>query len=275
MCNKPLDLCFDAYFKHPKTLGGESFDALMQIAYNIANATGFKLAFLSYSEPEAEDVVTVKLDAKETASARDKYSVGAISSISLFTPDMDKHVSASLHLAVEMNESPDCMRVYIQSKAQWLINDLQRRFDWSIAVLKLLSQFALIENVVVTPLRRTAKPFFYFAGIGNRALTADERLNMLSWDHNQGVFQERLRGVYWGNLLGNTHLQQLPDPMGFINSLKVLLGDKRVKIFDDGRVFFALDNSNRTLEQVRSLCSQSGLLLIPDNKIRSMADRFA
>ncbi len=119
-------------------------------------------------------------------------------------------------------------------------------------------------------------PPAYFRGIMSPGVSYEEALNLIMWERKLSERKSKLRGLYWGNLLGKSHLLGF-SISEFKGRLELLIGRDYVTMIDEN-LFFLLPSvdmaSNNVSESVKVLLTEYGLLMEANDEDRKMASHL-
>jgi hypothetical protein len=123
----------------------------------------------------------------------------------------------------------------------------------------------------------SALPGTYFRGIFTTDLSDDQALDIATWETKIDERKTKLRGLYWGNLIGPGHLSQLKDKQVFIARLEALIGSQCLTTINGDALFFMLPSLDMTSDpvasSVESLLKEEDLLMQPNDQAREMVNR--
>ena len=121
-------------------------------------------------------------------------------------------------------------------------------------------------------------PQTYFRDIFAPGLNEDEAANLAMWNRREGERKIRLRGLYWGNLLGCNHLLRLADQNAFKQSVENLVGRDQITTINGDDLFFMQPFSNHQsgvkFDKIKELLIENDLLMQPNEEDIREARRF-
>jgi hypothetical protein len=139
-----------------------------------------------------------------------------------------------------------------------------------------LNRIGQLDYALVTTMD-PALPSSFFRSIFTSNLSDDEALDLATWKLKLNERKTKLRGLYWGNLLGPGHLAQLTDKRAFLSSLETLVGSHRLTTINGEALFFMLPSPDLTSDpvaaSVETLLKENDLLMQPDDQAREIVNR--
>lgn len=164
--------------------------------------------------------------------------------------------------------------VYLELPMDY-INRLETTFLF-VLVNKLLydwNQIGQLDYALVTEMD-SSLPSTYFSNIFTDDLNKEQALDIATWITNLNERRKKIRGVYWGNLLGPGHLSQANDKMAFISHLETLMKGSKITVIDNKSLFFMFsspDISNDPIaKEVKSFLKNQNFLMEGDEVAMAM-----
>jgi hypothetical protein len=149
-------------------------------------------------------------------------------------------------------------------------------FSFVSSLVSALNRIGQLDYALATTMD-PALPGSFFRGIFTSNLSDDEALDLATWKLKLNERKIKLRGLYWGNLLGPGHLAQLIDKQAFLSSLETLVGSHRLTTINGETLFFMLPSPDLTSDpvaaSVEALLRENDLLMQPDDQAREMMNR--
>jgi hypothetical protein len=259
--NSHSDVCLRTDFVISKEIKSDLVDRLLQLAKSLENEFGEKFTVIGLEARNAK-LRSLPMSERQFQKAFDGLRIGEVNSVSLFG---ESKVIAKGHprliMACEVDGSSHG-RIFIQSNAKQLRNNLKRRRAWSITLLHSLDKLVEIREFFVTRMEDRKLPYFYFANNFTDGLSFKETLTLVAWENYLEDKSTKLRGLFWGNLLNKNHLK----PHGqnrVIMQLQEILGESNVLTLSSGGVFFTLPKSTTIKHKVEDLLNDFHLLITP------------
>jgi hypothetical protein len=198
--------------------------------------------------------------------------------LSLFSQD-DEHSSGNLRCEIFDEERFRGNRyAYIQfplSRVEGLTGSAL--FAFVSSLLSALDQIGSLDYAMIT-IMESSLPATYFREAFSEDLSDEEALNLATWISQSKSCKTKLRGLYWGNLLGPGHLSQIADRSTFMNRLAALVGSQRMTHIRRDMLFFILPSSDVTsdpiVSSVAALLNEHHLLMQPDDRAREIFRRI-
>ncbi len=165
---------------------------------------------------------------------------------------------------------------YIQFPLHHEVNPISTDlFSFVSSLLSSLNRIGQMDYALVT-MMDSALPATFFLNVFTTNLSDDEALNLATWKIKLEERKTKLRGLYWGNLLGPGHLSQLTDRQAFLARLEALIGSQRLTTINGDALFFMLPSpdmiSDPAAASVESLLKEQDLLMQPDDRAREMVN---
>jgi hypothetical protein len=270
------DLCMDAYCAVGHLSREQLFDRFRLAAERIASLNDVAFAYVNYdydNSPEDEDSLR-DLTEEAASAARQRFARDQTRILDWVTGDVSDDISAGLIVTIDLaTEVKGATRLYVQSNRPEVVAAAAPQLHtWSLAVLGALDQVSPVHYAIVTRMRRSITPYFYFAHMSTTRMTFEESLSLVMWDENNSQHLERVRGVYWGNLLGPTILAQVPDVAALVRFLSEQVGPQNVTRLRDGRIFFSTHfRQTRAREEITQHLSALGLMPQPTEQMHKTA----
>lgn len=149
-------------------------------------------------------------------------------------------------------------------------------FYFVSGLVSALNRIGQLDYALATTMD-SALPGSYFRGIFTSNLSDDEALDLATWKLKLDERKTKMRGLYWGNLLGPGHLAQLTDKRAFLSRLETLVGSQSLTTINGDALFFMLPSLDVTSDpvsaSVESLLKEYDLLIQPDDQAREMVNR--
>lgn len=255
----------------------------IELVQSLSEHLGMTLTHVGYSfgtKQEEDEIVTSNSRYEGVDSVRSLLAKYAPLELALWSnfdePDRAQHLN--LYAKLVTGEILSKVRfAYIQFPLE-RIGHLTSitLFHFVSASLTRLNASGQLDYALVTTMDAQAHPSTYFHGIFTRGLSHIEALNLATWQRNIDQRKTKLRGVYWGNLLGARHLSQLVDRGTFIDRLEALVGSHQLTSLSGDDLFFMLPTSNATTDpvagSVEALLAEHGLLMEADDDAKKVVD---
>ena len=104
-------------------------------------------------------------------------------------------------------------------------------------------------------------PALYFSNISTNTLSTSDRNDLSIWRRCGHLYQKKIRGVYWGNLITDLHLGE--NRQVILNELGNILGTANVQEWSEGKYFFLmptdlaeLSKNSKEFEQIHGKLHQ-------------------
>jgi hypothetical protein len=105
-------------------------------------------------------------------------------------------------------------------------------------ILRLADHMAVQEYGFVHVMPREKAPGYYFADMGNSRLTQEEEHNLERWEESKHLYNQKMRDIYWGNLISKSH-----GGLGHDDAVRIIseeVGEEHVIRMEGGRCLFTL-----------------------------------
>jgi hypothetical protein len=264
-------------------------DALkfVEVIKSLSNQLELALTHLTLSGSDIESTDEVSIEIELTPSnivsslPLDQYS---ITELSVRSSRIDGVEESYWDMYAEIAPSTfvdECYHAYIQFPSYHVSNLAPNsQFSFIRNLLESLAGIAPLDYALVTLMDDSKFPSTYFRGIYNSRLSYDEILNQAMWQGHIAERKRKLRGIYWGNLMGALHLSSLKDKANFEKRLASLVGYEFIVKINNDNLFFLLPaiatetSSNNIVHLVEALLREYDLLMQPDGKDKHRANRL-
>jgi len=253
----------------------------VELIQSLGRQFGIELTHLYYSRGEdknGNDISNeINFDPDGVEKLRQALDSGSVCDLALWS-DQPKHPYFDLHSELTDEEKTHGYKfMYIQIPTSYIENlPPADTFSLMVSLISSVNQIGRLDYAYVT-IMDSALPSTFFRGIGTSNLSKNDVLDLTLWESRRNERRTKLRGVYWGNLLGPHHLARLPDKQAFIVRLETLLGGDRVASVNGNALFFMLPFSDPSLNPVKAsieeLLMKYDLLMQPDDEVREMVEQ--
>jgi hypothetical protein len=260
-----------------------SFKALeyVELIQSLGRQFGVELTHLDYSvgEDENGNVISndIYLDTDGAAKLKQISDSQSICELALSSDRVENPYFELQSEWIETGGSDSYKFMYIQIPMKY-VDNLPPADTFSLMVNSItsLNQIGRLDYALVT-IMDAVIPSTYFRGIGTSDLSKNDVLDLTVWERRLNERKTKLRGVYWGNLLGPQHIIRLPDKQAFIARLETLLGSDRLVSINGEALFFMLPSSEPSLNPVKAsieeLLMEYDLLMQPDDEVRESVEQ--
>ena len=158
---------------------------------------------------------------------------------------------------------------YIQFP-QDLISHLseQSQFKFAQGLFASLNRLGGLDCAFVTTMGFVDMPWLYFRGILIPDVSHDLKLNLALWQRQLADCKKKLRGIFWINFLGASHLSSLSESESFIHSLTDLIGIENFATIGENSFLFRVPSvrsgPNSLAISVQNLLIEHNLLMLPN-----------
>lgn len=150
-------------------------------------------------------------------------------------------------------------------------------FSFVNKLIASLNRLGRLDYALVTTMK-PHMPQAFFMDVIDNLIDEEQNANIVMWNRRRSERKSRLRGIYWGNLLGRDHFLRLADVNFFKRSLEKVVGGDHMATINGDDLFFMLSSSDLSsgaqFDEVRELLIENNLLMQPDEEDRKQARWF-
>ena len=107
-----------------------------------------------------------------------------------------------------------------------------------LALFREVESFIDVRYGLVNAMPSEKLPALYFSNISTNTLSTSDRNDLSIWRRCGHLYQKKIRGVYWGNLISDLHLGE--NRQVILNELGNILGTANVQEWSEGKYFFLM-----------------------------------
>lgn len=164
-----------------------------------------------------------------------------------------------------------CKYIYIQFPRD-LIGELNEQSEFVLIkeLFTSVSRLGRLDYGLVTTMDYSEMPWLYFRGFLIPHLSFERKVNLAVWQRQLGDYKERLRDLYWINVMGKKHLSRMRNNDVFIRNLERLLGSENLATTYDQSLLFRIPFkkgiSEPFMTAIKKLLIENDLLMQPNDE---------
>jgi hypothetical protein len=145
----------------------------------------------------------------------------------------------------------------LQVTPQVLAPAVQQEGIWTffLALIRQVGKLVNIRYGLIQPMEKEKRGGLYFANIFSEHLSQAERQSLHLWIQSQQQYTNKIRDVYWGNLITDDHLGIHRGVI--LDEINNIVTPNAVKELSTGKYFFALPIDILALPMQSELLEQS------------------
>ena len=165
----------------------------------------------------------------------------AACSLGFYSPDSRPGVSKSYY-QFSLQVPPQVLAPAVQQEGAWA---------FFLTVIRQIEELVHIRYGLIQPMEKEKRGGLYFANIFSEHLSQAERQSLHLWIRSQQQYMNKIRDVYWGNLITDDHLGDHREVA--LDYISKMIAPNSIVEVAEGKYFFALPVDILTLSSIDDL----------------------
>lgn len=227
-------------------VGRDWWSAFTHLGESVATTAGLRLTHLGFSsavggKPPKRKEYRYSSRALERLSSMFDPDTVSSASVTVAGPDGELNLGARMDLTLSVPyQSRPYIRALLVAEPGLLFGSHPGHLDQQVAV-QLLDEFDSMfaqKYALAHLMPRERGPGFYFADLYTQRLCSEEEADLDRWLSQRDLFVEKIRDVYWGNLVSERHGGKRRTDL--VRAIAEAVGTDRLLAMSAGRFFFSL-----------------------------------